>query len=97
LSPHSFPTRRSSDLIDLLAAVGDRDRVELAARMIAAQDAARIFPGDRRAGLDLGPGDLGMATAAVAALGDEVEDAAAPFRVARIDRKSTRLNSSHVK
>src|ERR1700689_5300016 len=41
--------------IDLLVAVRDRDRIELAARIIAAQDAARIFPGDRRAGLDLGP------------------------------------------
>ena len=69
---------------DLLMAVRDRDRVELAARIVAAQDAARIFPGDRRAGLDLGPGDLRVRAAAVAALGDEVVDAAAPLRVARI-------------
>jgi hypothetical protein len=41
--------------VDLLIAVRDGDRVELAARIIAAQDAAWIFPGDRRAGLDLGP------------------------------------------
>src|ERR1700693_1315187 len=45
--------------IDLLVAVRDRDRIELAARIIAAQDAARIFPGDGESGLDLGPGDLG--------------------------------------
>src|SRR5215467_645695 len=52
--------------------------------MIAAQDAAWVFPGDRRAGLHLGPGNLGMAAAAVTPLGHEVEDAAASFRVARI-------------
>ena len=70
--------------VDLLVAVRDRDRVELAARVIAAQDAARIFPGDGRAGLELGPGNLGARAAAVAALGDEVVDAALAARVARI-------------
>jgi len=29
--------------IDLLAAIGDRDRVELSARIVTAQDAARVF------------------------------------------------------
>src|ERR1700688_2795211 len=70
--------------IDLLAAVGDRDGVELAAGIVAAQDAARVLPGDRRAGLHLGPGDLGVAAAAIAALGHEVEDAAAAFGIAGI-------------
>src|SRR4051794_18769892 len=70
--------------IDLLVAVGDRDRIELAARIVAAQDATGIFPGDRRAGLDLGPGDLGIDAAAVATLGDEVVDAALAFRIAGI-------------
>src|SRR5689334_13263692 len=41
--------------IDLLVTVRNRDRIELATRMIAAQDAARIFPGNRRTGLDLCP------------------------------------------
>src|SRR5438552_18170107 len=44
--------------IDLLMTVGDRDRVELAAGVVAPQDAARIFPGDGRAGLHLGPGNF---------------------------------------
>ena len=70
--------------IDLLVPVRDRDRIELAARIVAAQDAARIFPGDRRAGLELGPGDLRARAAAVAALGHEVVDAALALRVARI-------------
>src|SRR5204863_1252020 len=70
--------------IDLLVAVRDGDRIELAARMIATQDAAWIFPGDGRAGLDLRPGNLRVLAAAVAPLGDEVVDAAAPGRVARI-------------
>src|SRR5258705_6653796 len=70
--------------IDLLVAVRNRDRVKLAARVIAAQDAARIFPGDRRSGLDLGPGDLRIVAAAVATLGDEIVDAAFAFGIAGI-------------
>src|SRR5215470_6631818 len=70
--------------VDLLIAVGDGDRVELAARAIAAQDAARILPGDGGAGLDLCPGDVRVAAMTVAALRDEVEDAAAALAVARI-------------
>ena len=70
--------------IDLLAAVGDRDRIELAARIIAAQDAGRIFPGDRRAGLDLRPRNLRARAAAVAALGDEIVDAALAVGIAGI-------------
>src|SRR5262245_28034231 len=70
--------------IDLLVAVGDGDRVELAARIVAAQDAARILPGDRRAGLELGPGDLRVDAAAQPALGDEIVDAAAALGVAGI-------------
>ena len=69
---------------DLLIAVRHRDRIELAARVVAAQDAARILPGDGRAGLDLRPGDLGVAAAAVAALGHEVIDAALAVLVAGV-------------
>ncbi len=70
--------------VDLLVAVRHRDRVELAARAVAAQDAGRVLPGDRRAGLDLRPRDLGVAATAVAALRHEVIDAALALRVARI-------------
>src|SRR5579862_4064771 len=69
--------------VDLLAAVGNRDRIEFAARIVALEDAARIFPGDRRAGLDLRPGNLRTVAAAVTALGDEVEDAALAVGIAR--------------
>src|SRR5690606_42145481 len=92
---HSFPTRRSSDLV-----VGHRHRVELADRILAVEDAARILPGHGRAGLDLRPGNLRPGALAQAALGDEVVDPALAFGVAGVpvlDRKSTRLNSSHVK
>src|SRR3546814_17029361 len=58
--------------VGLLAVVGEHDRVELAGRVVAQQHAARVFPGDRRAGLDLGPGDLAAVAAAFGALGDEV-------------------------
>src|ERR1700721_504082 len=69
--------------IDLLIAVGNGDRIELAARIVAAQDTARIFPGDGGTGFHLGPGDLGVLAAAIAALGDEIIDAAAPGGAAR--------------
>ncbi len=70
--------------VGLLVVVRDRDRVELADRVVAAQDAARIFPGDRGAGLDLRPRDLRVRAAAIAALRHEVVDAAAALLVARI-------------
>src|SRR5690606_8422069 len=70
--------------VGLLAVVGERDRVEFAGRVVAQQHAAGVFPGDRRAGLDLGPGDLAAVAAALGALGDEVVDAAAAFLVARV-------------
>src|SRR6202040_639984 len=70
--------------IDLLVAVRNRDRIEFTARIVAAQDAARIFPGDRRAGLDLGPGNLRVVAAAIATLGDEIVDAALAFGIAGI-------------
>ena len=70
--------------IHLLASVGDRDRIELAARIVAAQDAARIFPGDGGPGLDLRPGNLRVPAAAVAALGHEIVDAALALRITRI-------------
>jgi len=68
----------------LLVTVRNRDRIKLAARIVAAQDAARIFPGNGRAGLDLGPGNLRILAAAIATLGDEIVDAAQPFRVAGV-------------
>src|SRR4051794_18795871 len=70
--------------IGLLAAVGDGHRVELADRLVALQHAGRVLPGDRRAGLDLGPADLGPAAAAGAALGDEIVDAALAVLVAGV-------------
>ena len=70
--------------VGLLEVVGHRHRVELADRVVALQDAARVLPGHRRAGLDLRPGDLRAVALADAALGDEVVDAALAVLVARI-------------
>src|SRR3954452_15443162 len=70
--------------IDLLVPVGDGDRVELTARIVAPEDAARVLPGDGRAGLELGPGDLRAHAPAVATLGDEIVNAAPPIGVAGI-------------
>src|SRR6202012_1207764 len=70
--------------VGLLTMMGQRHRVELADRVVAAQDAAGVLPGDGRAGFDLGPGDLAALAAAVAAFGDEVVDAAAAVLVAGV-------------
>jgi hypothetical protein len=70
--------------VGLLFVVGQRHRVELADRVVAEQHAGRILPGDRRAGLDLGPGNLRIAALAQPALGDEVVDAADAVLVAGI-------------
>src|SRR3546814_1289158 len=56
--------------VGLLMMMGEGDRIEFADRVIAAQDAARIFPGHRRAGLDLRPRDLARHNTTIAAVGD---------------------------
>src|SRR5262249_56974467 len=87
---HDRRTRVRTDVdhlgagVGLLAVVGQRDRIEFADAAIALQDAARIFPGDRGAGLDLRPADLRAIARAERSLGDEIEDAAAAVLVARI-------------
>src|SRR5881394_442263 len=70
--------------VGLLIVVRDRDRVELPDRALAAQDAARVLPRDRRAGLDLRPGDLRARAAALAALRHEVVYPATAVLVAGI-------------
>ncbi len=70
--------------VGLLPVVGQRHGIELAHGVVAHQQAARILPGDGRAGLHLGPRDLGIHAAACAPLGDEVVDAALAFLVAGI-------------
>src|SRR5260370_40583661 len=69
--------------VDLLMAVGHGDRVEFSAAVVAAQDAGRVLPGERRAGFDLRPGDLGAGAAARATLGGGVVNPARAFPVAR--------------
>src|SRR5215831_6241814 len=61
--------------VGLLAVVGDRHRIKLTDRMVAFEHTARVFPGDRRAGLDLGPGNLRARAAAGTAFGHEIVDA----------------------
>src|SRR5581483_299919 len=69
--------------VGLLAVGGDRHGVELADRVVALQDDARVLPGDRRAGFDLGPRDP-RPGAGAAALGHEVVDATVALGVTRI-------------
>src|SRR6185312_3804192 len=70
--------------VGLLVMMGERHRVELAHRTVAAQYHAGVLPGDRRAGFHLGPADLAVVAAAVAALGDQVVYAAHAVLVAGI-------------
>ncbi len=70
--------------VDLLHAVRHGDRVELARALVPAQDAGRVLPGDGGARLHLRPADLRAVAAAVAALGDEVVDAALALGIAGV-------------
>src|ERR1041385_8544809 len=70
--------------VGLLPVVGERDGIEFTDGVFALQDAARIFPGDGRAGFDLRPGNLRLAPLAETALGDEIVDASPALLVARI-------------
>ncbi len=70
--------------VGLLAVVGQRHRIKLAHRVVALQNAARVLPGNGRAGLYLGPRDLGVHARALAALGHEVVNSAAAFLVAGV-------------
>src|SRR6185437_11028263 len=70
--------------IRLLVVVRQCYRIELAHRVVAAQDAAWILPRDGGARLDLRPGNARIGAAAVATLGDEIVDAALALLVARI-------------
>src|SRR5207248_3841368 len=70
--------------VGLLPVVGHGHGIELADRVVALEDTAGILPGDRGAGLHLGPGDLGAPAAAGAALGHEVVDPATPLFVAGV-------------
>src|SRR2546428_2070227 len=70
--------------VGLLVVVHDRDGVELALGVVALEDAARIFPRDRGARLDLRPRDLRIHPERLAALRDEVVDAAFPLLIAGV-------------
>ena len=70
--------------IGLLVVGGDGDGVKFTDAVIALQDAGRVFPGDRRAGFHLGPGNFAARATAGAALGDEVVDATFAVRVTGI-------------
>src|SRR5262249_49933807 len=70
--------------VGLLMVSRQRDRVELAHRLVPLQDDARVLPRDGRARLHLGPRDPRAGAQTLAALGDEVEDAPLALAVARV-------------
>src|SRR5208283_3746757 len=67
--------------VRLLTVCSERHGIELADRVVALKNAARVLPGDGRAGLDLSPGDFRAFAQALPALGHEIVDAAAPLGV----------------
>src|SRR5690554_3037933 len=69
--------------VSLLEIIGQRDRVELADTVVTLENAAGILPGYRRAGLHLGPGNLGIGMGN-ATLGHEVVNTALAFCVAGV-------------
>src|ERR1044071_6492954 len=70
--------------VGLLRVVRLRHRVELADGVVPLEDARRVLPRNRRAGLDLRPRNLRVAAAARAALRHEVVNAALALLVARV-------------
>ena len=70
--------------VGLLVIVGDRDRIKFADAVVAVEHAARIFPGDCRAGFDLRPRHLAALALAQCALGHEIIDAAEALGIAGI-------------
>src|SRR5882724_6257721 len=77
--------------VGLLVMIGERNRIELADRVVAAQHAARIFPRDRRSGLNLRPRDSGIDAFAQAALRDKVVNTPNSVRVARVPILHSRI------
>src|SRR6185312_10791610 len=70
--------------VGLLMIVHHGDGIELADRIVANQQYAGIFPRDRGSRFDLRPRDLRIDAGGLAALGDEVVDAALAFLVAGV-------------
>ena len=70
--------------VGLLEVVGHGHAVEFRDGIVAAQDGARVLPGDGAARLDLSPEEAAATALAQAAFGHEVVDAAAALGVARI-------------
>ncbi len=64
--------------------VAQGHRIKLPDRVVALENATRVFPRDRRACFDLRPAYLRAGALADAALGDEVEDATLPVLIAGI-------------
>src|SRR5207248_9162205 len=89
---HSFPTRRSSDLADLVHRPDARDALKDAALLVVLDHRARLGLVD----LEPLPHDLGRLVGARGRAHRSAAAIADPGDLRRTeDRKSTRLNSSH--
>ena len=58
--------------VGLLKMIGERHRIKFAGRIIPDQDAAWVLPRDRRAGLDLRPGNLRIFALTFTAFGHKI-------------------------
>src|SRR5205807_7170695 len=86
---HSFPTRRSSDLVYIFNPGMQQSKIQATVDAVANQQVSNQF-GTQRYALLFEPGTYGSSTAP---LNFQVGYYTA---VAGLDRKSTRLNSSHL-
>src|SRR5207253_10568899 len=89
--PHSFPTRRSSDLLAVTIEITGADDMKArigAIDLPAGLGEAVHLPHRNRPGRRVLEQDVGLSVAIEIAGADRME--------ARVDRKITRLNSSHV-
>src|SRR5690606_40304381 len=91
---HSFPTRRSSDLLHVLLGVPLEDPGAETLEAPGGLAETEIGAGDAVAEVQE---DLGDAAHPDASDADEMDGGPSSAKHLSLDRKSTRLNSSHVK
>src|SRR3546814_9226702 len=96
--PHSFPTRRASDLDGRLIAIDAKTGKPLWSQMTVGKDDVRFISGpprvfDGKVIIGHGGADVGSIRGYVTAY--DAETGKQLWRFWTVDRKSTRLNSSH--
>lgn len=77
--------------VGLLVIVGQGNGIKFASRIVSLQNARRIFPGNRRTGFNLCPGNFGVISAAGRPLGHKIINSAFAVLVSRIPVLNCRI------